>query len=172
MFRASGSVLSYNLYSYCENNPIIYSDYLGTNIIKSLFSKIINLKDGVLSIARGVFSGIIDVFISTIAIIFPVLGTASTLLIGIKNIGKFLSKKAFEKLAKKVFTKTIINLIVKSVVFLLTSILSLTINISIGTIGNLVCGCMWMLTSIGNFIGGILDFCDGKYDGYFRIKIS
>ncbi|MCM1260953.1 MAG: RHS repeat-associated core domain-containing protein [Prevotella sp.] len=168
----SGTTLSYNLYSYCENNPIIYSDYLGTNIIKSLFSKIINLKNGVLSIARGIFSGIIDVSIAIIATIFPVLGTASTLLIGVKNIGRFLSKKAFEKLAKKVFTKTIINFIVKAIVFLLTSILSLTINICVGTIANLVYGCVWMLTSIGNFIGGILDFCDGIYDGYFRIKIS
>ena len=25
---ASGIVLSYNLYSYCENNPVIYSDSL------------------------------------------------------------------------------------------------------------------------------------------------
>ena len=30
---ASGSVLSYNLYSYCENNPVIRTDYSGNSSV-------------------------------------------------------------------------------------------------------------------------------------------
>lgn len=169
---ASGNVLSFNLYSYCENNPVTYSDNLGTSIISNLFSRIINIKNGVLSIARGVFSGIIDGSISIIGCIIQPLGAASTMLTGVKNIGKALSKRAFEKIAKKVFTKKIITWIVKAVVALFQFLLSLTINVPIGMICNSVYGCAWMLSSIGNFIGGIMDFLDGRYDGYFKIKIN
>ena len=121
----SGTALSYNLYSYCENNSVNNVDPNGNvvtpaNVIGAVLGavggyflsryladqlKLSGWKRSifiigitvVISAAIGVFSGIIDIFISTISIIFPVLGTAGTLLIGVKNIGRFLSKKAFEK---------------------------------------------------------------------------
>lgn len=51
-------------------------------------------------------------------------------------------------------------------------IIGLVVNIVIGTIANLVFGAVWMMTSIGNFIGGIMDLFDGTYDGYFKLWIG
>ena len=36
----SRSVLSYNLYSYCDNNSVVYSDSLGISLIQDLIKKI------------------------------------------------------------------------------------------------------------------------------------
>jgi len=169
---ASGTSLSYNLFSYCENNPVNNVDYLGTSILDSVFSKLVNIKNGFLSISRGLISGIIDGVISILGALIPAIGSASTLLIGVKGIGKIFGKKAMEKAAMKVFSKNIITALIKGIVFLCEKIIGLVVNIVIGTIANLVFGAVWMMTSIGNFIGGIIDLLDGTYDGYFKLWIG
>lgn len=115
---ASGTSLSYNLFSYCENNPVNNVDYLGTSILDSVFSKLVNIKNGFLSISRGLISGIIDGVISILGALIPAIGSASTLLIGVKGIGKIFGKKAMEKAAMKVFSKNIITALIKGIVFL------------------------------------------------------
>ncbi|MCK9199484.1 MAG: RHS repeat-associated core domain-containing protein [Bacilli bacterium] len=169
---ATGSAWSYNLFAYCENNPVNNVDYLGTSILDSVFSKLVNIKNGFLSISRGLISGIIDGVISILGALIPAIGSASTLLIGVKGIGKIFGKKAMEKVAKKVFSKKIITALIKGIVFLCEKIIGLVVNIVIGTIANLVFGAVWMMTSIGNFIGGIMDLFDGTYDGYFKLWIG
>ena len=60
---ASGTVLGYNLYAYCENNPVNYADntgYVATNVIGAVIAGVIGavgLLVGVTAVAIGYFIG-------------------------------------------------------------------------------------------------------------------
>ena len=165
---ASGSVLSYNLYSYCENNSVVYSDSLGISLIQDIIKKIINVTNGILSISTSLIVGIIDTLLSIIKKVIPGLSVMCSVLRGFQTIGKTLGKKFAERVFKKVFTKGFLKIIVGVSKFLVKQIIGLTINFTIGTISSFLLGALWTVSSIGNLIAGILDL----NDGYFRIKIN
>lgn len=106
---ASGSVLSYNLYSYCENNPINNSDSNGNNIITDFLKKLINFnkKTKLLTISRSLIAGSIDLVLAVLCIIpaFAPVGDSMILLQGVKNIGKLFGRSFVERVFKKVFSK-------------------------------------------------------------------
>ena len=98
---ASGSVLSYNLYSYCENNSVVYSDSLGISLIQDIIKKIINVTNGILSISTSLIVGIIDTLLSIIEKVIPGLSVMCSVLRGFQTIGKTLGKKFAERVLRK-----------------------------------------------------------------------
>ena len=112
---ASGSVLSYNLYSYCENNPINNSDSNGNNIITDFLKKLINFnkKTKLLTISRSLIAGLIDLVLAVLCIIpaFAPVGDSMILLQGVKNIGKLFGRSFVERVFKKVFSKKILKIL-------------------------------------------------------------
>ena len=98
---ASGSVLSYNLYSYCENNPVVYSDSLGTSFIQDIIKKNINVTNGILSISTSLIAGIVDTLLSIIKKVIPWLSVMCSVLRWFKTIGKTLGKKFAERVLRK-----------------------------------------------------------------------
>ena len=94
---ASGSVLSYNLYSYCENNPVNHIDTSGN-----------------LSIPRSIISIPVDIIIFTIA--NPISSTWATITqpikAGAKKLGKAFVKTTFKKGILRFFN-TLKSIIIK-----------------------------------------------------------
>ncbi len=168
-------MLSLNLYAYCENNPVRYSDPDGNTILSDLLEKIIKkfifIENDVLSISVGIIAGVIDLVIMHI----PGLNGLSTLLIGVKNTGKILG----EKVAKRIFKSRIESIlylltqvIIDPLIETLSKILGFAINLATGFIGNNLFDLFWSFTSIGNFFGLVFDMLDTKRDGYFRVGVG
>lgn len=172
---ASGSVLSYNLYSYCENNPINNSDSNGNNIITDFLKKLINFnkKTKLLTISRSLIAGSIDLVLAVLCIIpaFAPVGDSMILLQGVKNIGKLFGRSFVERVFKKVFSKKILKILFSFITWVIEKVTGFLINFAIGTIFDKLFGLFWSMSSLGNFIGATFDLCDGKYDGYFRIYV-
>lgn len=172
---ASGSVLSYNLYSYCENNPINNSDSNGNNIITDFLKKLINFnkKTKLLTISRSLIAGSIDLVLAVLCIIpaFAPVGDSMILLQGVKNIGKLFGRSFVERVVKKVFSKKILKILFSFITWVIEKVTGFLINFAIGTIFDKLFGLFWSMSSLGNFIGATFDLCDGKYDGYFRIYV-
>lgn len=172
---ASGSVLSYNLYSYCENNPINNSDSNGNNIITDFLKKLINFnkKTKLLTISRSLIAGSIDLVLAVLCIIpaFAPVVDSMILLQGVKNIGKLFGRSFVERVFKKVFSKKILKILFSFITWVIEKVTGFLINFAIGTIFDKLFGLFWSMSSLGNFIGATFDLCDGKYDGYFRIYV-
>lgn len=172
---ASGSVLSYNLYSYCENNPINNSDSNGNNIITDFLKKLINFnkKTKLLTISRSLIAGSIDLVLAVLCIIpaFAPVGDSMILLQGVKNIGKLFGRSFVERVFKKVFSKKILKILFSFIIWVIEKVTGFLINFAIGTIFDKLFGLFWSMSSLGNFIEATFDLCDGKYDGYFRIYV-
>lgn len=72
---------------------------------------------------------------------------------GVKLIGKTFGKMAAKKLS---------GFLAKIV----AGAVSMFINVSVGTLGNMIFGAFWAITSLGNMIGYVLDMIfDGKNNG-------
>ena len=122
---ASGSILSLNLYAYCENNPIRYSDPDGNTILSDFLEKIIKkfifIENDVLSIPVGIISGVIDLVIMFI----PGLNGLSTLLIGVKNTGRILGVKV----AKRIFKSKLENILWEITIFVTKKLVKISHNL-------------------------------------------
>lgn len=153
---ASGSVLSYNLYSYCENNPINNSDSNGNNIITDFLKKLINFnkKTKLLTISRSLIAGSIDLVLAVLCIIpaFAPVGDSMILLQGVKNIGKLFGRSFVERVFKKVFSKKILKILFSFITWVIEKVTGFLINFAIGTIFDKLFGLFWSMSSLGNFI--------------------
>ena len=82
---ASGSVLSLNLYSYCENTPINHTDYEGHSIISDFINCLVNYnkKTKLFSISRSLIAGAIDIVLALLCCIpaFAPVGDSMILLL-------------------------------------------------------------------------------------------
>ena len=172
---ASGSVLSLNLYSYCENNPINHTDYEGHSIISDFINSLVNYnkKTKLFSISRSLIAGAIDIVLALLCCIpaFAPVGDSMILLQGIKNLGKFVGRSFVERMFKKIFSKRILQILFSVIEWLVKTVTGAIVNFAVGKIFDKLFGLFWSMSSLGNFIGATFDLCDGKYDGYFRIYV-
>ncbi len=170
---ASGSVLSYNLYSYCENNPVNYIDTSDN-----------------LSIPRSIISIPVDIIIFTIA--NPISSTWATITqpikAGAKKLGKAFVKTTFKKGILRFFNtlKSIIIKICTKLVPLIKKTLGrvfkkLVANLTAVVLAESIIGAMLSFTankildnitvflSIGGLVAGFLDWVT---DGSLNNKIK
>ena len=176
----SGSLLGYNLYSYCENNPVGNSDSSGNSFVNDMLNGFFNLlknnknvrfnkKTKLLTVKCMFISTIIDAFL-TISLFIPGLRTITSGIQSLKGI-KLIGKIFGEAYAKYVFSKSK-GFIIQFVKWFV----GLLVNSEITKLGftlsnNKLFAVFWMMTSIGNFFAFVFDLLDGKYDGYFNIYL-
>ena len=169
---ASGSLLSYNLYSYCEGNPVNNVDPNGNSIVSDILSRIVNFnkKTKLLTISTSLIATSIDL-LSVVISFIPGLGAINDLFIvlkGFKNIGGNIAKRA----AERIFKKTVKNLLERFIKFIIQLVTGTAINFCIGLIGSSLFEHLWILSSFGNFIAFCFDLVDMRKDGYFKIYIK
>ena len=149
-----------NLFMYCLNAPILNQDHYGFSWITDLMEKYIgSFKNGVLKVGRGVVSFAVDFIVALIA------KSAFVAFTGVKQIGKWFGKKAAQKAFKKVSNK-----LIEFIMQVIAVIASGVTNLLIGTIGSIIWGAFWAMSSIGNFVAYIFDQIDGCFDGMITIK--
>lgn len=107
--------------------------------------------DGGVSVPRGAIGGLIDFALATC---FAVTGISAGFL-GVKMLGKKASVRFLTKMAPSLFQAA--GWAMKA----LGGGLSLSVNLFVGQIGNLLLGNLWALTSIGNATAFIFDYLDG-----------
>ena len=172
---ASGSILSYNLYSYCENNPVNYTDYEGHSIISDCINNLVNYnkKTKLFTISRSLIAGSIDILLTLLCCIpaFASVVDSMVLLQGIKNLGKWVKQSFVERMFKITFSKKILQKLFSVIKWLVKTVTGAIVNFAVGKIFDKLFGLFWSMSSLGNFIGAIFDLCDGKYDGYLRIYV-
>ena len=169
---ASGSLLSYNLYSYCEGNPINNVDQSGNSIVSDILSRIVNFnkKTKLLTISTSLIATSSDL-LSVVISFIPGLGAINDLFIvlkGFKNIGGNIVKRA----AEKIFKKTLKNSLERFIKLIFKFVTGTTINFCIGKLGSSLFEHFWILSSFGNFIGFCFDLVDMRKDGYFKIYVK
>lgn len=154
---ASGSVLSLNLYSYCENNPINHTDYEGHSIISDFINSLVNYnkKTKLFSISRSLIAGAIDIVLALLCCIpaFAPVGDSMILLQGIKNLGKFVGRSFVERMFKKIFSKRILQILFSVIEWLVKTVTGAIVNFAVGKIFDKLFGLFWSMSSLGNFIG-------------------
>lgn len=155
---ASGTTLGYNLYSYCESNPVIYVDYFGNFSIPSF-----------------------SISIAIDAIVLWAAGHFQIVWLGYFAPIKLMAKKAaaayFTRFIAPVIVQsanTIINIGVSLLKRIGETIMAASFNLSakmaIAGIINEPLRAITAITSVGGLIAAIVDYyTDKKFDGWIKL---
>ena len=163
----SGTSLSYNLFAYCENNPVNDSDAIGMISLSSIirFLKTIGVKS--LKIISKIWNALkkpgkinlklFEVGIDFLVGLFVPSLSATLKLLTYKTINKTILKTAFKKSGK-----SLINMLSKFGITLgLNSLFAASVNA-------LIFEHMSRLLTVGGILCLIFDIIDGKIDYWFN----
>ena len=156
---ATGTLLSYNLFAYCENNPVVYSDMLGLFIIKAWVVAAV-LDSIFLLLNAAMMSGYIG-YSATISMLSKSLitlkaakvlfGTVVKVFIyGVYNTIMHVIRTALYRIAGVIFN------------FVSAKVIDSALNYFTGNLSALIS----MILTWGGLIAGVLDWLtDKKLDG-------
>jgi hypothetical protein len=116
--------------------------------------------DGGVSFSRGWLAATIDVSIAGLCLI-PGIGSSLSILLGIKNIGRFFGKSLAKALFKKVGNAIISGILC----FVVGSAISYIDNTAMNVLCSNICNNLFSSLSFGGIVSMAVDAIDGAFDG-------